>query len=210
MQNMSGERSHDDVVRLAVAGDRAALDGLLATYYPRLAAHIAPKLPADLRGTLTVEDVLQEAFLDVFQTIADARADCGKSFYSWLVAIVEHQMLDLIRAARAAQRGGGWSPVHAQSSSILALLEQVAVTTRTPSSSAAGHEAILAIQSALELLPEDYRRVVRLRYIEELTVAETAARMKRTEAAVEMLCHRALKQLATLMGSESRFFSRKA
>ena len=35
---MSKEGCRGEVVRRAVAGDRAALDGLLATYYPRLAA----------------------------------------------------------------------------------------------------------------------------------------------------------------------------
>jgi RNA polymerase sigma-70 factor (ECF subfamily) len=207
---MSNEGCRDDVVRRAIAGDRAALDGLLAAYYPRLAAHVAPKLPGDLRGTLAVEDVLQEAFLDAFEAIGTAKAESGQSFYSWLVAIVEHRMLDLIRAARTAKRGGGWSPLDAQSASMVGMLQQVAVTSRTPSSSAAGHEAISAVESALELLPEDYRKAVRMRYVDGLTVAEAAARMGRTEAAVEMLCHRALKQLATLMGSASRFFSRKA
>jgi RNA polymerase sigma-70 factor (ECF subfamily) len=205
---MSNEGCHDDVVRRAVAGDRAALDGLLAAYYPRLAAHVAPKLPGDLRGTLAVEDVLQEAFLDAFQAIGSAKAESGKSFYSWLVAIVEHQMLDLIRAARTAKRGGGWSPLDAQSASTVGMLQQIAITSRTPSASAAGHEAISAVQSALESLPANYREALRLRHIEGLAVADVAARMGRTEAAVQMLCHRALRQLATVMGSASRFLSR--
>jgi RNA polymerase sigma-70 factor (ECF subfamily) len=207
---MSNEEHYDDLVQRAVAGNRAALDGLLAAYYPRLAAHVAPKLPRDLRGTLAVEDVLQEAYLDAFQSIASAKADNGKSFYSWLVSIVEHRLLDLIRAARAAKRGGGWGPLDAQSASMVGMLEQIAVTSRTPSVSAAGHEAVSAVQAALELLPADYREALRLRHIEGLAVADVAARMGRTERAVQMLCHRALKQLATVMGSASRFLSRKA
>ncbi len=200
----------DDVVRRAVGGDRAALDGLLAAYYPRLAAHVAPKLPDDLRGTLAVEDVLQEAYLHVFQAIGDAKADSGESFYAWLAAIVEHRMLDLIRAARAAKRGGGWTPLDAQSASMVCMLEQVAVSTRTPSTSAAGRETVSAVQSALQSLPADYQEVLRLRHLEGRPVAEIAARMGRTEAAVQMLCQRALKQLAGVMGAASQFLSRKA
>jgi RNA polymerase sigma-70 factor (ECF subfamily) len=201
---------NDDVLERAIAGERAALDGLLAAYYPRLAAYIAPKLPDDLQGTLALEDVLQEAFLDVFQDISSAKAENGPSFYRWLVAITEHRMLDLIRAARAAKRGGGWSPLDAVSASVVGMLEQLAVNTRTPSTSAAGKEAISAVQSGMELLPEDYREALRLRYIEGLAVAETATRMGRTELAVQMLCHRALQRLAALMGSASRFLSRNA
>jgi DNA-directed RNA polymerase specialized sigma24 family protein len=46
--------------------------------------------------------------------------------------------------------------------------------------------------------------------VEGLAVAEAAARMGRTEAAVEMLCQRALKHLAALIGSASRFLPPKA
>ena len=202
---MPDEGCRDDAMRRAVAGDRAALDGLLAAYYPRLAAQFAPRMPADLHGTLGVEDVLQEAFVDVFQAVGDAKADSGQSFYAWLASIVEHRMVDLIRAARAAKRGGGWSPLDAQSASMVCMLEQVAVSSRTPSTSAAGHEAVAAVQAALGRLPADYREALRLRYIEGRPVAEAAARMGRTEVAVQMLCHRGLRQLAAAMGSASRF-----
>lgn len=91
---------------------------------------------------------------------------------------------------------------------MVGMLQQIAITSRTPSVSAASHEAISAVQSALESLPADYREALRLRHIEGLAVAEVAAQMGRTEAAVQMLCHRALRQLATVMGSASRFLSR--
>jgi DNA-directed RNA polymerase specialized sigma24 family protein len=42
-----------------------------------------------------------------------------------------------------------------------------------------------------------------------LSVAETAARMSRTERAVHMLCHRGLEQLRDVLGRSSRFFTRK-
>ena len=202
---MSEEGGSDDVIHRAVAGDRAALDGLLAAYYPRLAAHFGPRLPADLRGTLAVEDVLQEAFLDAFQAIGGARAENGPSFYNWLEVIVERRMVDLIRAARAVKRGGGRSVLDAQSASMVCMLEQLAVSTRTPSASAASHEAIAAVRSALEALPQDYRQALHLRYLEGLDLAEAAGRMGRTELAVQMLCHRGLRRMAELMGSASRF-----
>ena len=207
---MSTEDCANDVIRRAISGDRAALDGLLASYYSPLAAHIATRLPGDLSGVLSAEDVLQETFLDVFRSIDRAKATNGPSFYSWLVSVAEHQMLDLIRAARAAKRGGGWTPVDAQGESIVSMLEQMAVNSRTPSRSAAGHETVAAVRGALEHLPEDYKEAVRLRYIEGLPMAEAAQRIGRTPAAFQMLCHRAVKQLAALLGSAADFFSRGA
>jgi DNA-directed RNA polymerase specialized sigma24 family protein len=49
------------------------------------------------------------------------------------------------------------------------------------------------------------RLALRLRYLEGLTVAQTATRMSRTEGAVCLLCHRALKQLHTVLGSSTEF-----
>jgi RNA polymerase sigma-70 factor (ECF subfamily) len=66
------------------------------------------------------------------------------------------------------------------------------------------------VQDALDDLKEDYGEVLRLRYIQSLSVAETAQRMGRTDGAVMMLCHRGLQQLEEVIGDPSRFFSRGA
>jgi RNA polymerase sigma-70 factor (ECF subfamily) len=83
------------------------------------------------------------------------------------------------------------------------------VDERTPSRSAAGHEAVRAVQVGLAGLKSDYREALRLRYIEGLPVAEVAARMDRTERAVHMLCHRGLQCLRAAVGRSSQFLSSK-
>ena len=45
--------------------------------------------------------------------------------------------------------------------------------------------------------------------MEGLPVADTAARMKRTEGAVCLLCHRGLKRLREHMGSTADYFGPK-
>ncbi len=197
----------NDLVQRAVAGDRAAFEALLAVFYPRLRAHFAPLLPRDLQGVLSVEDVLQDGILEACQTLGTVRIANSKALYAWLLTVVEHNMFDLLRAARTAKRNRGWSPLDAESTSVAGTLEQWAVNLRTPSSSAAGHEASVAVRTALDLLPAGYRDVLRLRYFEGVSVAEAAVRLGRSEAAVQMLCHRGLRQLAVLMGSASRFLS---
>ena len=66
------------------------------------------------------------------------------------------------------------------------------------------------VQDALDGLKEDYREVLRLRYIQSLSVAETAQQMGRSDGAVMMLCNRGLQQLEEVIGDPSRFFSRGA
>jgi RNA polymerase sigma-70 factor (ECF subfamily) len=81
---------------------------------------------------------------------------------------------------------------------------------RTPSRSAAAHEAVEAIRAALGEIDVDYAEALRLRYAEGLAVENTAERMGRTKAAVHMLCHRGLRRLRDALGRESKFLSRKA
>ena len=205
--------SDSELVLQAVAGDRAALEELLLLHYDRLVARIGRKLPADLRGELSPEDVLQDVFLEVAERIADFKPEGPEAFARWTATIAEHRMIDLVRAKRAAKRGGGRVAVDAAqgdwSHSAIDLLGQVAVHERTPSRSIAGHEAIAAIRGALDQVKPDYRDALRMRYVEGLSVAETAERMGRTLQAIHMLCHRGLNELREIIGPDSNFLSRK-
>lgn len=208
---MSRPPDESDLVSRAVAGDAAAVQELLLLHYDPLAARLAHAIPADLQGTIAVEDVLQEAFADAVRRFTTFEARGDGAFGAWLGAIADNRLIDLIRAARALKRGGGQARIDAGAadrSSVDDLLAQLAVNERTPSRSVAGHEAAGAIRRALDGLNEDYRTAIQLRYFDGLSVAETAARMNRTEPAIHMLCHRAIAQLRQLMGSESDFFSR--
>lgn len=208
---MSRAQDDAELVSRAVAGDAAAIQELLLLHYDPLAARLAHAIPADLQGTIAVEDVLQEAFADAVRHIATFEARGEGALAGWLAAIADNRLIDLIRAARALKRGGGQARVDGGAtdrSSVDDLLAQLAVNERTPSRSVAGHEAATAIRRALAGLSDDYRKAIQLRYFDGLSVAETASRMNRTEPAVHMLCHRAIAQLRELLGSASDFFSR--
>jgi len=185
----------------AVAGDKQALACLLLRHHDRLEQWIAPRLPDDLQGLLTPEDVLQEAFVGAFQSIGDFEPRGTGAFFSWLRAIAWHRILDLAKVHRAAKRGRGRAASVPRATpdstrSVVALLDLVAVDEHTPSRSAAGHEEIAALQVALAGLEEDYREALRLRYIEGLPVGAVAVRLGRTDGAIHMLCHRALRKMS--------------
>ena len=62
--------------------------------------------------------------------------------------------------------------------------------------SAAAREAGSAAWQAVARLPEDRRRAVVLRFVEEMSTAEIAAVLGRSEGAVRVLLHRALRSVA--------------
>ena len=81
------------------------------------------------------------------------------------------------------------------------------MTQSTPSGKAAAGEARAALKHALERLPADYQRVVRLYDLEDQPAEQVAEVLGRRPGAVFMLRVRAHRALRQLMGGSSKYFS---
>jgi RNA polymerase sigma factor (sigma-70 family) len=79
----------------------------------------------------------------------------------------------------------------------------------SPIRAAGQSETERLLELALRQLPDDYQRVLRLYDLEGLTGPEVARRMGRSHGAVKMLVARARDRLGELLGSGSKFFSRR-
>ncbi|MCH8806978.1 MAG: hypothetical protein IH986_12925 [Planctomycetes bacterium] len=90
---------------------------------------------------------------------------------------------------------------------MIGLLDLLAGPGRTPSRCVARVEALRAVQSALDRLPEHYRQAILLVRIEGRPVAEVAAEMGRTERAVHGLTRRGLELLRDRLGDSSAYLS---
>lgn len=204
--------SERELIQRAVSGDEAALRRLLLAQHDQLATTLARQLPDDLRRTLSVDDVLQEAYLVAFRKVRDFEPREPSGFHAWLTRIAEHRLADLIKRHRRAKRGGGRAPLEAlagnDGSTVIDMLQMLAADSRTPSREARMHEALAAVETALKQLKAESREALQLRYLEGLSVTEMAERMGRSEGAVHMLCTRGLQSLREELGDLSRFLSR--
>jgi RNA polymerase sigma-70 factor (ECF subfamily) len=199
----------DDLLRGAKAGEPLALKRLLLAHGGPLRTRIARGVPARFRSLLAPEDILQETFAEAFRTIGGFEPQGKDAFYRWLSTIADHRLLDAIRSLKTVRRGGGHAPaVNTARSSIANLVDIVAVTTRTPSRAARGHENTAAVQVALAGLRPEHRDALTLRYLQGLPIAEVAVRMGKTESAVHKLCSRALQGLRKSMGEAANYLSR--
>jgi RNA polymerase sigma-70 factor (ECF subfamily) len=200
--------SKDDELTLisnAVAGDSASLEMLLFRCRKRLLAYVQAHFPVELKGLLEPQDVLQDTWLKAVRAISEFRPVGPDPVYRWLVTISRNVLMDHVKYVRQKKRRSAHVRIEraGDDAPVVRLLEEMAVYQRTPSKSAASHELISALDSAIERLPRDQARALRLRHLEGLEIKEIASRMRRSEGSVSMLCNRALKSLRWEMRSIS-------
>lgn len=207
---MSDQPGEAELVAAAKAGERLAFERLLVRHQRRLTTRIQQRIPARMRHLVDEDDILQETFVDGWEAISSFHSAGEGAFFGWLARIADNRILDCVKAFRAAKRGGDRDRLDpGPDVDLAALLAMLAVNPRTPSRSVADREALRAAQAAMPTLKADYREVLRLRFIEEVSVQETARRLDRSEWAVHKLTARALEALREAMGGVSRFLSRK-
>jgi RNA polymerase sigma-70 factor (ECF subfamily) len=202
-----------DLIERAVRGERAALERLLLDHFAPLSAHVAKRMPPSLQSVVGVEDIVQSTFTNVFQSIGKYAVRDDATFLSWLLAIAENQLRDVIRAHMRKKRGGDRdrvadAPTEEQSHEVQ-LLDILVGPDHTPSRSAARREGMQAIRTAIAELPEEYRRAIELRYFEGYSLEETAILMDRTTGAVRGLIDRARRQIRESLGRASHYLSEK-
>lgn len=205
-------RSAAEWIAAAKGGDTAALGHLLLSRYSMLTSFVTPKMPQRLAADLSVEDVIQDVFAIVFRDIHEFEFRGEGSFDAWLKLICEHRLQDAIRRLTAKKRGGEFKrvqrtavPKGGMAGSALHLIDVLIAEDPTASELFAKDEGVNALRIALASLPDNYQQVIRLRYLEERSIADTAAEMELSEAAVRSLTDRAKTRLRDALGSISRY-----
>ena len=210
MKHMGGPERK--LIDLAVSGDCVALEQLLLDCYDRLLRHLAPKIPAKYRSVLSPDDVIQETYIHVFTSIGDFRPESDSSFYAWLVTIADNRFKDAFKALNRKKRGGDFQKVarrvEAQRSAVVDLVEMLSTGGASPSRVLSRREAECAVMVAIAELPGDYRRVVRLRYLEGREMAEIAQMVGKSAGAVRGILRRARERMRESLGRSSLYLTR--
>jgi len=195
--------------RQASQGDQDSVTQLLCLHHSRLLGFTIRKVGVDWQGKLDAEDVLQEAYVGIVNSIATFEYRGEDSFYHWATRVIEHRFLDQVRALRRKKRGSlkqmhaaGTSPSRHES-----MLEKLLPDFVTGSKVMRRQDAVAAMMMCMAKLPEDYRVVVQKLYLDEQPLAEVARELGRTEDAVRRLAGRAVERLAACMGEASRYLS---
>jgi RNA polymerase sigma-70 factor (ECF subfamily) len=167
----------EEVVDRVRAGDAAMYEVLMRRYNQRLYRTAR----AILRDDAEAEDVMQDAYVRAY-THLDQFA--GRSAFStWLTRIAVHEALTRLRSRNR----------HPQ---VDVTEYDGEISMKTPSNSLDPEQSASAgqlrefLEEAVLNLPDNYRTVIMLRDIEELSTAETAEALDLTEDNVKVRLHR--------------------
>ncbi|HTN75592.1 MAG TPA: sigma-70 family RNA polymerase sigma factor [Pirellulaceae bacterium] len=202
MTTASDERHPDRLLLLARQGDDAARGALLENYRHYLDLLARLEIGRRLQTKVDTADVVQETFLEAHRNLKSFRGSGESEFVAWLRSILSAKVSNMVRHYIGTQgrdvRREQALEINLDHSSRLLDRGLFAIGS-TPSQHVAKCEVGVLLAAALAQLPDDYREVVVLRHLEELTFPEVAARMQRSVDSVQKLWVRALLRLKQLM-----------
>lgn len=176
--------------------DERTAQKLILLCHGRLLRLASRKIPSSLRPKVGPEDILQQVYLDAMVRIGDFEPRDRGAFFRWLVRILESKLVDCRRFYGAGIRDAGREAPRAETpSGFERLIARSAMDTATPSRILARKEKEAFFWAAMAGLSPDHRRVLELRFLQDLPVAEVARRLGRSVPAAQMLCVRALREL---------------
>ena len=186
----SGERL-DAVVAKAVAGDRDALQEVLATIRPIVVRYCRARVGTTERSGLSADDVAQEVCLAAITALPRYK-DQGRPFLAFVYGIAAHKVADAHRAA-GRNRADPMDVVPERSSND-ASPEQLAIDS----------ESSARMTVLLQTLPEKQREILILRVVVGMSAEETAETVGSTPGAVRVAQHRALAKLKAELTAAGR------
>ena len=165
------------------ASDRAEWNALIGCYLPQLKRFATRRLPAQLHGTITPDDLVQEVVLSGLRQLPRLELPHEQAFLSYLLTAIRHRIVDEIRRTRrhpALVLVSNWN-VDPSVSPLQQLITR---------------ENLRRYAKALASLADRDRQLIVLRLVRGLSCLEVAVRLGMpSEAAVHMAVKRARRRL---------------
>jgi len=179
----SQEQAIERLVEKAADGDAAAFGELYDIHVDLIYRHIYYRVG----NTSDAEDLTQQVFINAWKAIGRFRKK-SSPFAAWLMTISRNALIDFYRARK-------------DKVSLDDDYDKVSDETG-PAQVAEKLSERRELMKFIARLPEDHREVILLRFIEDYSFGEIAAALGKSEGAVRVTLHRALKKMRSLMEEE--------
>jgi RNA polymerase sigma-70 factor (ECF subfamily) len=186
----------EETLAAARSGSREALGQVLSQYHCYLLQVARREMARDLQPKGDASDLVQETFLEAQRFFDRFEGHSGAELRAWLRVLLLHHTAKVGRRFRTTQKRRLAREVRLDFSNPLVATEGLPATGEpSPSAHLLAQERQQVLRQALDRLPDDYRRVMLLRYLKEMTFEEIGRDMRRSADAVRMLWARALERL---------------
>jgi len=172
-----GNTADERLLVEAVQKDPTKFGELYEAYFEQIYGYIARRV----RNRATAEDLTSDVFHKALANLRNYEWR-GAPFAAWLIRIAANAVAD--QSKRAAREGPSRNDVPEPGAR----------------SDMEGAEDRALLFRLVDQLPEDQRRVILERFVEETSIREIAGRLGRSEGAVKQLQLRALEKLRKQLG----------
>lgn len=176
----------DVLVDAALAGDRDALDRLIAVVQPLVVRYCRSRVATGLRAVAGADDVAQEVCLAVVSALPKYRRG-STGFLGFVYGIAAHKVADVHRVSARTRS----FPVPE--------IPDAADDAVSPEQQAMRSATAARIGRMLQTLPEQQQEILRLRVVVGLGAEQTASVLGMSAGAVRVSQHRALSKLRSLL-----------
>jgi RNA polymerase sigma-70 factor, ECF subfamily len=176
-----------ELVHSAQQGDTAAFGRLYDRYVDVVYRYVLFRVG----DRELAEDVTSETFLRALRRIGSVSYQ-GRDVGAWFVTIARNLVLDHVKSSRFRLEV---ATAEVDDSRRVEIGPEQQVISKVTTD---------ALLECVEQLGDDQRECIVLRFLQGLSVAETAEVMHRNEGAVKALQHRAVRRLAQLLPTELR------
>ena len=185
---MTEDQETDEVVR----------DSQWAQYQSWLRLQAKLQIDTHLRGKFDESDIAQQTMVEAWRSQSNFRGTNERQRLAWLKQVLAGVLGHELRRYRGTQKRDislerSMERSMGDSSEIMGKLLPNHVAS--PSEIAQQREAEVILAELLEKLPDDYREVIVLRNLQEMSHEQVADRMGRSVSAARMLWIRALRAL---------------
>lgn len=167
----------DKLIRDAIRGESSAFGLLYGHYQPQIYRFVFLKVGRREEA----EDVTHQVFLSAWTNIASYK-DRGHPLSSWLYQIARNKVIDFYRTQKTDL------PLESVEETFISSDESHLEGFETKATMKDVRQAILKLKSA-------YQEVIILRFVEDLSIKEVALALDKSEGAIKLLQHRAIKNL---------------
>ena len=181
-------KDQENIIARARRGDADAFEQLVIAYRDQVF-----RLALRMCGNeADADEVAQEAFLSAWKALPNFRGD--SRFSTWLYQLTSHAAIDLLRREKRQIAAEDITEV------------SVSDPAPSPQQQAERSETRQAVRDAMGQLSPEYRQIVVLRFLQELSYEEIGAVLKLPPGTVKSRLNRAKAQLKDILSKNGNLF----